>query len=72
MDKYDYEIWDNSDSKLRYTILSDDGLVWVCDDGYEPVFIGLLGPREKQLGEMLPYEHWPPSLCDWIRNRISQ
>jgi len=71
MDKCVYEIWDNNNAKLRYTILSDDGLVWVCDDGSEPVFIGLLGSREKQLGKMMSHEYWPSSICDWIRNRNS-
>lgn len=57
MDKCIYEIWCNNNAKLRYTILSDGGLVWVCNDGSEPIFIGLLGSHEEQLGKMFSHEY---------------
>ena len=76
MEQYDYEIWDNGKRELRYTILRNDGLAWVCgknkskrNDETEPVFIGPVGPREKHLGKQISKDKWPDTICNWVDKR---
>lgn len=77
MGKYNFEIWDNGKRELRYTILRNDGLAWICgknkskrSDETEPVFIGPVGPREDRLGKQLSHEKWPTKIRSWVDDRI--
>ena len=76
MAKYIFEVWDNGKRELRYTILRNDGMAWICgknkaerSDETDPVFIGPIGPRENHLGRQIAYEQWPLTIRNWIDSR---
>lgn len=74
MDVHYYEVWENTDNPICYTIVRDDGMAWISGNENAnkistPSFIGPLGNRENHLGEKLADTHWPPNIITWLDER---
>ena len=74
MEAHQYEVWDNVDNPIRYTIIRNDGVAWILEESdtqgiSTPSFIGPLGKRENSLGEKLIDSKWPLSIVTWLDER---